>query len=1028
MMHWIVSTSLRLRVVVVALMVLLLIVGIQIISKTPLDVFPEFAPPLVEIQTEAPGLSTTEVEALVTVPIEYAMNGTPWLQTIRSKSVLGLSSVVLLFQDGTDLMQARQLVQERLSRVATMLPVVAKPPVMLSPVSSTSRVLKIGLSSEKLSQMDMTILSKWTIRPRLMAVPGVANVAIWGERDRQIQVLVDPYRLRANNVTLNEVINAAKDATELEGGGFMDTPNQRLSVSHISPIVTPQDLARITVSFRNGASIRIGDIAEVVEGFPPPIGDAVINDAPGILLIVEKQPWANTLEVTRNVESTLEALRPGLHDIEIDPTIFRPAGFIEMSIRNLSRSLIIGCLLVVIVLVFFLYDWRTALISAVALPASFIVAALILHYRGGTIDTMVLAGLIIALGELVDDAIIGVENIMRRLQINRSSDNPESAFQVVLKAVLEVRSAVVYGSLVVVLVLMPVFFLTGLAGTFFRPLALSYILAILASLFVALTLTPALSLLILPKSITRSKDSPLVGWLKRRYNAVLPSLIARPSRVVWFLVALLILTMVIIPLLGEEFLPNFKEYDFLMHWVEKPGTSLEAMERITELVSKELRSIPGVRNFGAHIGRAEVSDEVVGPNFTELWISVDPDVDYKSTVAQIQEVVDGYPGLYRDVLTYLRERIKEVLTGASATIVVRVYGPDLTVLEKKAKEIYEVIANVDGVADLKVQPQTLVPQIEVKFRPEAASQFGLVPGNVRRAVTTLIKGTKVGEIYEEQKIFDVVVWGIPEVRHEIGAVQALMIDVPTGGQVPLGEVADVYIAPTPNEITREASSRRIDVTCNVRGRDLGSVAREIERLVKDITFESGYHPEILGEYAEREQSRNRLFWLAVLSLIGIFLLLYADFVSVRLAILMLLSIPFALTGCIISVLISGGSLSLGSMIGFVTVLGIAARNSIMLISHYRHLETEEAMPFNKELIVRGATERLSPILMTALTTALALLPIVIGGNRPGQEIEHPMAIVILGGLFTSTALNLLFLPTLYWKFGKKNQPCDNKII
>ncbi|KPK89894.1 acriflavin resistance protein, partial [bacterium SM23_31] len=359
MMRWIVSTSLRLRVVVVALMVILLIVGIQIISKTPLDVFPEFAPPLVEIQTEAPGLSSTEVEALITVPIEYAMNGTPWLQTIRSKSVLGLSSVVLLFQNGTDLMQARQLVQERLSRIATMLPVVAKPPVMLSPVSSTSRVLKIGMSSEKLSQMEMTTLAKWTMRPRLMAVPGVANVAIWGQRDRQIQVLVDPYRLHANNVTLNEVINASKDATELQGGGFIDTPNQRLSVTHISSISTPQDLAAITVSFRNGASIRIGDIADVVEGFPAPIGDAVINDAPGILLIVEKQPWANTLEVTRNIESTLEALRPGLPDIEIDSTIFRPAGFIEMSIRNLSRALLIGCLLVVIVLVFFLYDWRT---------------------------------------------------------------------------------------------------------------------------------------------------------------------------------------------------------------------------------------------------------------------------------------------------------------------------------------------------------------------------------------------------------------------------------------------------------------------------------------------------------------------------------------------------------------------------------------------------------------------------------------------------------------------------------------------
>ncbi len=406
MMRWIVATSLRLRVVVVALMVIMLVVGIQIIRKTPLDVFPEFAPPLVEIQTEAPGLSTTEVEALITVPIEYAMNGTPWLETIRSKSVLGLSSVVLLFQEGTDLMQARQHVQERLARVSTMLPVVANPPVMLSPLSATSRILKIGMSSEMLSQMEMTTLAKWTIRPRLMAVPGVANVAIWGQRDRQIQVLVDPYRLNANNVTFNEVIKAAGDATELEGGGFLDTPNQRLSISHISPVETPEDLADITVAYKDGAYIRLGDVAEVVEGYPPPIGDAIINDGPGILLIVEKQPWANTLEVSRNVEATLDALRPGLQGIELDPTIFRPASFIEMSIQNLNRALLIGCLLVIVVLVFFLYYWRTALISAVALPGSFVVAALVLHYRGGTINTMVLAGLIIALGELVDDAII----------------------------------------------------------------------------------------------------------------------------------------------------------------------------------------------------------------------------------------------------------------------------------------------------------------------------------------------------------------------------------------------------------------------------------------------------------------------------------------------------------------------------------------------------------------------------------------------------------------------------------------------
>ncbi len=472
-----------------------------------------------------------------------------------------------------------------------------------------------------------------------------------------------------------------------------------------------------------------------------------------------------------------------------------------------------------------------------------------------------------------------------------------------------------------------------------------------------------------------------------------------------------------IPFLGEEFLPHFKEYDFLMHWVEKPGTSLEAMDRITIRASNELRAIPGVRNFGSHIGRAEVADEVVGPNFTELWISLDPEVNYEETVAKIQEVVDGYPGLYRDLLTYLRERVKEVLTGTSASIVVRIYGSDLAVLQKKAKQVGDSLAHVAGVADLKVQPQILVPQLEVKFRADAASQFGLSAGDVRRTLNTIVNGTKVGEIYEDQKIFDVVVWGTLEQRSNVEAIRNMLIDIPSGGRVPLKDVADVRIAPTPNEITRESSSRRIDVTCNTKGKDLGTVATNIEEKLKSISFDEGYHPEILGEYAERQQSQTRLYSLALLSVLGIFLILYADFLSYRISLLILLSLPFALTGCVLSAALNGGVLSLGSLVGFVTVLGIAARNGIMLISHYRHLEKEEGELFGKPMIVRGALERMAPILMTASAAILALLPIIVTGNQPGQEIEFPMSIVIVGGLITSTLLNLFFLPAMYLRYG-----------
>ncbi len=1021
-MNWIVSTSLTLRGIIVILALILLVVGIRTLPATQLDVFPEFAPPLVEIQTEAPGLSTTELESLVTVPIENSLNGLTSLKTLRSKSVLGLSSVVLIFQTGTDLMTARQLVQERLALAASRLPGVAHPPVILSPLSSTSRLLKIGVSSATLSQMEMTDLARWTIRPRLMAVAGVANVAIWGERDRQFQVLVDPDRLRLHNVTLDAVVNATRDAVTPENGGFLDTPNQRMAITHIPPITKAQDLAQIPLksakpSLTFAAPLLLGSVAEIRESFPPPIGDAVINDRPGLLLIVEKQPQGNTLDVTRAVEAALNDLRPGLKGLEVDSTIFRPATFIETALSNLNKALLIGCLLVVVVLALFLFDWRTAFISLTAIPLSLVAAGLVLHFTNSTVNTMVLAGLILALGEVVDDAIIDVENIQRRLRLNRLSDAPEPAFMVVLKASLEVRSAIVYATMIVVLVFLPIFFLDGLAGSFFRPLAISYVLAVLASLVVALTLTPALSLILLPKAAATEREAPLTRWLKKIYRAILPKLVHRSWLAIITMIALFTGAIVALPYLGEEFFPEFKETDFLMHWVGKPGTSLEAMTRSVIVVSKELRAIPGVRNFGSHIGRAEVADEVVGPNFTELWISIDPKVDYDKTVSHITEVVYGYPGIVRDVLTYLKERTKEVLSGSSAAIVVRLYGANLDTLRSKATEIQGVLGKVDGVTNLKLEQQVLVPQVEARLQTEVAARFGLTPGDVRRAAGTLIKGTKVGEVYDEQKAYDVVVWGNEKLRVDLAALRAIRITSPTGAEVKLGDVVDFRIAPTPNIVQRENSSRRIDITCDVQGRDLGSVARDIETKVRAMNFERGYHPEFLGEYAARQQSRNRLFALAGLALLGILMLLFADFKSLRLTMLVFLTFPFALVGGVAGAFLSGGVLSLGSLIGFITVLGIAARNGIMLVSHYRYLETEEQQTFGAELVLRGSEERLAPILMTATVTGLALAPIALGGMKPGQEIEFPMAAVILGGLITSTLLNLFLLPALYLRFG-----------
>jgi CzcA family heavy metal efflux pump len=1032
MLKAIVTWALNMRVLVVALSIALIVVGVESVRHAPLDVFPEFAPPTVEIQTEAPGLSTEQVDALVTVPLENALNGLPWLKTIRSKSVLGLSSVVMIFKEKTDLLRARQLVQERLALAQARLPAVVKPPVLMSPYSSLSRALKVGMTSKTMSQTELSELALWTVRPRLMSVPGVANVAIWGQRDKEYQVLVDPARLRALGVSLDAVVKAAGDAAVIGAGGFLDTPTQRLAVRQAGAITSADDLARSVVEFRNGTPLRLGDVAEVVAGNPAPIGQGVINDGPGLLLIVEKQPWGNTLDVTHGVERMLNELRPALPGVELDSTIFRPATFIELSISNLTHAMWLGCALVIVVLALFLHDWRTAFISITAIPLSLVAAALVLRWQGQTLNTMVLAGLVIALGEVVDDAIIDVENILRRLRQNRALAEPRPHFQVVLDASLEVRSAVVYASAIVVLVFLPVFFLDGLMGTFFRPLALSYILAIGASLAIALTLTPALSLMMLRgRALERKRDAPLVRALKAGYRRVLPPLLHAPRAVGIVLIVAFAGTWFAYHHMGEEMLPNFKERDFLMHWVEKPATSLDAMERITISASKELRSIPGVRNMGAHIGRTEVADEVVGPNFTELWISLDPKVEYDSTVKKVQTVVDGYPGLQRDLLTYLRERIKEVLTGASASIVVRIFGPDLPTLRSKAAEVAGVFKDVPGVTTLKVEQQALVPQVVVTPRKDAAAIYGLTDAQILRSVATLVKGQKVGEVFEEQKIHAVAVWSVPEARTDINALRELLIDVPgaagASSSVRLGEVADIAIVPTPNEIKREGASRRIDVTCNVAGRDLGAVARDLEARLATVKFPPAHHPELLGEYKERQDSSRRLFWLTMAAMGGILVLLLADFKSIRLTLLVGLTLPFALIGGVLAAWLNGGVLSLGSLVGFVTVLGIAARNGIMLVSHFRHLETEEGETFGPAMILRGAEERLAPILMTASAAGLALLPLVWRGNIPGHEIEFPMAVVILGGLVTSTLLNIFLLPVLYARFAKSSAPRERTI-
>ncbi|MFF2031466.1 efflux RND transporter permease subunit [Arthrobacter sp. NPDC058192] len=1030
-MRRIVAASLRFRSIIIAMAAALMIVGGAQLSSASVDVFPEFAPPRVEVQTACLGLTASEVEELVTVPMEEAFNGIDGLDQMRSKSVSQLSAIVMEFKPGTDLLTARQLVSERMATVIPTLPTWAAPPVMLQPLSSTSRVMKIGLSSDTRSLIEMSMISYWNIRAHLLRVPGVANVAIWGERLQMLQVQVDPAKLAANDVTLDNVMNTTSDALDagllkyspgalIGTGGALETPNQSLGIRHVQPITSPAELAQVALEEREGKPpLRLADVANVVEDHQQLIGDAVINGGPGLMLIVEKLPWGNTLEVTRGVEEALNELQSGLTGIEVDTTLFRPASFIEESLGNLSVALLLGCFLVVLVLSVFLFQWRTALVSVMAIPLSLTAAALVLYWTGGTINTMVLAGLVIAVGVVVDDAIIDVENIVRRLRHHRASGGTESTARVVVNASLEVRGPIVYATLIIVAATVPIFFLDGLTGAFFRPLAISYTLAVMASMLVALTVTPAMAYIFLRNAKLEDRDPPVVRVLKRWYGAALRPIVRRPLPGYLAVAALGVVGILAAPLLGQSLLPSFKERDFLMHWVTQPGTSNAEEVRVSQLACKELMTVPGVNNCGSHIGQAFAADEVVGVNFGENWISVDPSVDYDKTLASIQQIVDGYPGIHRDVQTYLKERVREVLTGTGYSIVVRVYGDDLDTLKKQADKVKAVLGGIEGAIGAKVALQVNVPQVDVEVDLDAANRYGLKPGDVRRAAATLVSGEEVGDVYRDGKAYDVQVWSAPELRTSVTSIQNLPLDTPSGQRIRVADVAKISVKPTPNVIERSEGSRRLDVSANVKEGDLAKVVEKLEADLQSVEFPTGYSADILGEYAERQAASQRLLLFAIGAVIVVFLLLQAAFRSWRLAILAMLTLPVALVGGVIAAHMSGGILSLGSLVGFLTVMGIAARNGILLINHCQHLEQFEGMPFGRDLVLRGAAERLSPILMTTLATALALVPLVVMGARPGHEIEHPMAVVILGGLVTSTQVNLFIVPSLYLRFAKK---------
>lgn len=1018
----VIGFAIRFRGIVLALACLLLGYGAYALAHAKYDVFPEFAPPQVTVQTEAAGLTPQQVEVLVTTPIETAINGLSGVETLRSTSIQGLSIVRVLFKPRSDIYRDRQLVSERLATIAQQLPQGVSAPAITPLTSSTSNVVVLGLSSTRRTLMEVKTAADWIVRLRLLAVPGVADVVVFGGETRALQVQIHPERLVRYGLGLSEVLTAARQASGVRGAGFVDTHNQRLVLQTEGQSLTAEELARTLLVAQGGARVTLGEVADVAEAPEPQTGAALVQGRPGVVLNVTQQYGANTLEVTRGVDAALAELQPTLaaQDIALDAGLFRPAKFITTALANIRTSLLLGGVLVVVVLFLFLFNLRTAAISCLAIPLSLLAAIAVLGALGVSLNTLTLGGLAIAIGEVVDDAVIGVENIVRRLRENRRLAEPRPEGRVVFEAVFEVRSAVVYATLAVILVFLPVLGLAGLAGRLFAPLALAYVLAVLASLAVALTVTPALAMWLLTGPGHEVADPPVVRWTRGRYERLLMGLSDHRRLLIGGAVILTALSCVALPFFGGEFIPPMKEGHFIAHTSTAPGSSLEQTQRLDGRLLQDLREIPGVRSVAARIGRAPRSDDTWGPHYSELEIDLGRMSGAASarTESAIRKMLGGFVGLNASLKTFLTERVEETISGYTASVAVSVYGNDLDVLDAKAAEIAAVIGKVRGASEVQVQSPPGLPQITIRLRKPDLLRWGLTPVDVLDATNLAYQGQVAGQVYEGDRAFNVIAILDPADRTDVARIGDLPLKTATGSFVKLNQVADVFAAPGRYQVQHEGARRLQTVTANVAGRDVASFTKEAKAAVARIKLPVGSYITFSGAAEAQAEAQRSLLLNTLLSAVGIVLLLSIITRNWRNLLLVLVNLPFALAGGVLAVLVTGGVLSLGSLVGFVTLFGITLRNSIMMISHFEHLVVEEGRSWGIATAIEGAADRLVPILMTSLVTGLGLLPLAIGLHDPGREIEGPMAVVILGGLLSSMALNLVVLPTLAVMFGR----------
>ncbi|MGZ3770033.1 MAG: efflux RND transporter permease subunit [Bdellovibrio sp.] len=1026
MLDKIIRFSLTNRLFILAVGILITIYGLFTVKNMPVDVFPDLNRPTVNIMTEAPGMAPEEVETLVTLPLETVLNGLPGVERVRSTSGIGLSVIYVEFSWNTDIYRNRQLVSEKIQLAKERLPKNATP--VMGPIASImGEIQLIGLSSPagKVDPLELRTYADWVLRPRLLAIPGVAQIISIGGGVKQYQVLLSAEKIQKVQLPLLDIEHALSQISLNTTGGYINIDTKEFLIRNIGTISSQEDIENTVVGLHFGKPVFVKDIAEVRIGAQVKRGDGSINGKPGVIVSVQKQPGANTLELTKTIDAALSDLEKTIPaGVKIDRNLFKQAHFIEAATDNVKEALRDGTILVFIVLFLFLLNFRTTIITLTAIPLSFLITAIIFHYFGLSVNTMTLGGLAVAIGELVDDAIVDVENVFRRLKENKYLAKPLPTLQVIYNASSEVRNSIVFATIIVVLVFLPLFYMSGIEGRLFIPLGMAYMISLLASLIVSLTITPVLcSFLLEPRHLTDHQEGFLVKKLKQWDRGILEKALSHPKTVLVSTLILFIGSLSLIPFMGRDFLPKFNEGTATISMLAQPGISLEESNKLGTKAEEILLSVPEVQSVARRTGRAELDEHAEGVHSSEI------DVDFKEggrrrevVLNDIREKLKSLSGVYINIGQPISHRLDHILSGVKAQIAIKIFGNDLNTLRTKAAEVYKSIEGTKGLVDLQIEQQVLIPQIKIQLLREEAAKYGIVLGELSETLEKALNGEVISQVLDQQRTFDVYMRFDDNSRANLDVMKKTTLKImPDGTKVRLEQVADVYESQGPNQISRENAQRRIVISANSSGQDLDRLVSEIQnKIAAKVKLPEGYFIHFGGQFENQRAASRLILLLGFFSLIGIFMVLYAHFKSSFIAIQIMLNIPMALIGSLVAIYISDRSFSIATMVAFITLCGIASRNGIMMISHYLHLMKYEGETFNKDMVIRGSLERLIPVLMTALTAILGLLPLVFAQGAPGKEILHPVAVVIVGGLLSSTLLDMFVTPTVFYHFGKKS--------